>query len=56
MDKRIKKKVDVLHQRIQQLRQRLAGAKKQPDEPGEAERLEREIASLEAEIDKLKTS
>mgnify|MGYP003573604055 CR=1 FL=1 len=56
MDKRSKKKLEVARQHIQQLRQRLAGAKKQPDEPGEVERLEQEIASLEAEVAKLKSA
>ena len=54
MDKRSKKKLEVVRHRIQHLRQQLAGAKKQPDEPGEVERLEQEIASLEAEVAKLK--
>jgi hypothetical protein len=56
MDKRSKKKLEVLRNRIQKLRQQLAGAKKQPDEPGEVERLEHEIASLEAEAAKLKAA
>jgi hypothetical protein len=34
----------------------LAGAKKQPDEPGEAERLQKEIAALEGEAERLKKS
>jgi hypothetical protein len=56
MDKKAKKKLELLHQRLQQLRQRLAGAKKQPDEPGEVERLQKEIATLEAEAERLKAS
>lgn len=56
MDKRIKKKLETARQRLQKLRQRLAGAKKQPDEPGEVERLEQEIAALEAQVEKLKAS
>jgi hypothetical protein len=55
MDKRVKKKLEVVHQRLQQLRQKLAGAKKQDDEPGEVERLQKEIAALEAEAEKWKT-
>ena len=46
MDKKAKKKIDVLHDRITKLRQQLAGAKKQLDDPAEVERLERERASL----------
>jgi uncharacterized coiled-coil DUF342 family protein len=56
MDKKHKKKLDVIHQRLQHLRQQLAGAKKQQDEPGEVERLQREIAALEAEAEKLKNA
>ncbi len=56
MDKKIKKKLDVIHQRLNVLRQKLAGAKKQNDEPGEVERLEAEIKKLTAEADELKKS
>ena len=54
MDKKAKKKIDVLRQRIIKLRQQLAGAKSQPDEPEEIRRFEQEIAAAEAEIEKLK--
>ena len=54
MDKKAKKKTDVLRQRLQKLQQQLAGAKAQPDEPGEAVRLEKEIAAAEAELARLK--
>ena len=43
MDKKAKKRIDLLNKRLQKLRQQLSGAKKQMDEPGEAERLEAEI-------------
>lgn len=56
MDKKSKKRIDVCNQRLQKLRQQLVGAKAQNDEPGEVERLETEIASLEAEVQKLKAS
>lgn len=56
MDKKAKKKLDILRQRLQSLKQRLAGAKKQNDEPGEIERLETEMAGVESEIEKLKSS
>ena len=36
------------------LKQRLAGAKKQDDEPGEIRKLEQEISQLEAEATKLR--
>ena len=54
MDKKAKKRIDLLHQRLTKLRQQLAGARRQPDEPGEAQRLEKEIAAAEAELAKLK--
>ena len=54
MDKKAKKRLDLVHQKLQQLRQQLAGAKKQPDEPDEIVRLEREIAALNAEAEKLR--
>ena len=56
MDKKAKKRIGVLRLKIQKLRQQLAGAKKQPDEPEEIPRLEQEIAAAEAEIAKLKAS
>ncbi len=54
MDKRHKKKIDALNQRIQRLRQQLAGAKRQRDDGGEAASLARQIAEAEAEIARLK--
>ncbi len=56
MDKKAKKKIDKLNQKLQLMRQQLAGAKKQDDEPGEIQRLENEIASAEQEVEKLKQS
>lgn len=56
MDKKAKKRIDLLQQRLQKLRQQLAGAKKQMDEPEDVSRLEREIADVSAELEKLKKS
>lgn len=56
MDKKIKKKLDVLNQKVQKLKQQLAGAKQQPDEPGEVERLESQLAAAQSEIAKLRAS
>ncbi len=56
MDKKIKKKIDKLRQHIQQLRSRLAGAKKQDDEPGEVQRLEGEIVAAQKQVDELQAS
>ena len=54
MDGRAKKRLEVIKQKLQMLRQQLAGAKKQNDEPGEVKKLEQEIAALEAEASKLR--
>ncbi|MDY0165900.1 MAG: hypothetical protein RBS80_05105 [Thermoguttaceae bacterium] len=55
MDKKAKKKVQTLNERIQKLRQQLAGARKQADDPGELKALEQQIADAEAEAAKLKS-
>ena len=54
MDKKAKKRIDLLNTRLQKLRLQLAGAKKQMDEPAEATRLEKEMAEVNAELEKLK--
>jgi chromosome segregation ATPase len=55
MDKKVKKKIEVLRERLKRLQQQLTGAKKQPDDLPELERLTREVASVEAELERLKT-
>lgn len=54
MDKKAKHRIDVLNQRLQKLRQQLAGARQQSDEPDEVPRLEREIKAVSEEVEKLK--
>jgi hypothetical protein len=54
MDKKLKKKIDQAQQRIQKLRQQLACAKRQRDDPSEAEALQRQLADAEAELAKLR--
>lgn len=56
MDKKAKKKIDTLNQRLQKLRQQLAGAKKQADDPTELRLLQQQVAEAEAELAKLKES
>jgi hypothetical protein len=56
MDKKAKKRIDLLHKKLNDLQQRLAGAKKQLDEPAEVRQLETQIAEAQAEIEKLKSS
>jgi hypothetical protein len=55
MDKRDKKKIDVLNQRLGKLRQQLAGARKQMDDPEEVRRLEQQVVEAELELQKLKS-
>lgn len=54
MDKRDKKRIKALRDKVDRLRQSLAGAKAQADDPGEVARYEKEIAGLLAEIEKLR--
>jgi len=56
MDKKAKKKIQTLNQRLQKLRQQFAGSKQQMDDPGELKNLEDQIAAAEAELAKLKGS
>jgi hypothetical protein len=56
MDKKAKKKIDVLQQRLAKLRQQLAGEKKQRDDPQEVERLTRDVIAVETELEKLKST
>lgn len=54
LDKKSKKRLEVIRKKLEKLQLQLAGAKEQTDEPGEVERLEEEIVSLKAESAKLK--
>jgi hypothetical protein len=56
MDKKAKKRIEVLQPKLQKLRMQLAGAKKQLDDPGEVRKLETEIAAIEAELKQLRDS
>jgi hypothetical protein len=56
MDKKIKKKIDLLHQHIQRLKNQLAGARKQQDEPGEVDKLEKELAAAQQQLAQLQSS
>ena len=53
MDKKAKKKQEVLRQRLQKLQQQLAGARRQMDDPEEVRRLESDIATARSELEKL---
>jgi cob(I)alamin adenosyltransferase len=54
MDKKVKKKLEVVQQRLQKLRQQLSGARKQNDDPAELAQLERQVQEAEAELTRLK--
>jgi DNA-binding FrmR family transcriptional regulator len=54
MDKKSKKRTEVLRTRISNLQQQLAGARKQMDDPYEVKNLEKQLAAAEAELAKLK--
>ena len=55
MNKKVQKQLDVAKKKLTNLQQQLSGAKKQPDDPADIPRLEKEIAVLLAEIHKLKS-
>ncbi len=54
MDKKAKKRIDVIHQKLATLQHQLAGAKRQPDDPQEPARIQAEIDKLQQELAKLK--
>lgn len=54
MDKRDKKRSEVLKQKLTKLQQLLSAAKQQADEPDEVRNLEKQVAETRAELDKLK--
>jgi uncharacterized coiled-coil DUF342 family protein len=54
LDTKAKKRLDVINKKLQSLRQQVAGAKKQNDDPDELRGMEKEITQLEAEASKLR--
>ena len=56
MDKKSKKRLDVINKKLQTLRPRLAGSRQQADDPDELKQLEDEVASLQAEAAELKSA
>ncbi len=56
MDKKSKKRIDLLHKKINDIQQRLAGARKQMDDAHEVQQLETELAAAKTELEKLKQS
>jgi predicted nucleic acid-binding Zn-ribbon protein len=53
MDKKTKKRLEVLRPKLQQLKRLLADARQQQDEPDEVRNLEAEIHKVEQEVAKL---
>ncbi len=53
MDKKAKKKQDILRHRLQKLQQQLAGARKQMDDAEEVRRLESDVEATKSELEKL---
>lgn len=56
MDKKAKKRIEVLKEKLARLRQQIAGAKKQLDDPDELKKLEKEAAAITAELEQLRNS
>lgn len=56
MDKKAKKRLEVLRQKLQKAEQLLAAVKQQTDEPGEVDAVEKQIAEYKLEIEKIKAS
>ena len=56
MDKKSEKRIDLLRNQVNDLQQRLAGARKQMDDPDEVRQLETDLAAAKDEIEKLKST
>ncbi len=56
MDKKSKKKIDVLRKRIEKMQRLLHDAKEQMDDPAEVDQLENSLAKAKAEIARLKSA
>jgi DNA-binding FrmR family transcriptional regulator len=50
MDKKSKKRIDVLRSSLQRLRQQLSGVQQQQDDLAESQALRKQIAAVEAEL------
>ena len=53
LNKKQKKQIEAARKKQNHLRQQLAGAKKQMDDPAEVERLQRDLAKIDAEIERI---
>ena len=56
MDKKAKKRLEVLQTRLHKLQLQLAGARKQLNDPDELAVLERQVSEVSAELERLKST
>ena len=56
LNKKQKKQIDALKNKMQKAQQLLTAARNQPDDPADVPRLEKEVASYQAEIDKIRNA
>ena len=54
LNKKQQKQIDAAKNKIQRLQQLLNAARRQPDDPAEIHSLEKQIAQLNAEIEKIR--
>jgi hypothetical protein len=54
MDKKAKKRLEILRQKQEKGRKVLAAAKQQTDEPDEVKKIEDQLAQFQSEIDEIK--
>ena len=54
MDKKTRRRIQILNDRLQNRRNRRAAAKLQPDEPDELEQVDHEMAAIEEELRQLR--
>ena len=56
LNKKQKKQIDALKNKMQKAQQLLTAARNQPDDPADVPRLEQEVAGYQAEIDKIRNA
>jgi hypothetical protein len=54
MNRKLKKRFDLLQQKLHHLKQQRSGARKQLDDPEELRRVEAEVTDVEREIESIK--
>lgn len=54
LNKKQKKQIEAFRNKIQKAQQLLNAARNQPDDPADIPRLEKEVADLQAEIEKIR--